>query len=184
MLSICENGQEVFMSKKNALASLLLSVVLQNVLVTGSAQASQNCMKVRADVLKLEKEVAAEQAYFANYQGQIIKDKLKLEFEKSGRNMFLQKLGRVQYNNESCFTKSQYDQILQARNWTASHTITFRSRSTASGKECKNNPTSRKAIDLGKYEPKGTKTEVVCDVPTYLIVDMRNNLYGKSIYSY
>jgi hypothetical protein len=26
--------------------------------------------------------------------------------------------------------------------------------------------------------------EVACDVPTYLLVDMRNNLYGKSIYLY
>jgi hypothetical protein len=179
-----QDCQKTFMKNRVVLVSFALCLLLQNLGSPQSAQAAQSCKQVRAEVLRLEKAVAVEQAYFASYEGQIIKGKLKLEFEKSNKNRYLQKLGKIQYNNESCFTKSQYDQILQAHNWTAPFTIVLRGGNTASGKDCKNNPTSRKGIDLGKYEPKGTKPEVVCDVPTYLLVDMRNNLYGKSIYLY
>ena len=70
------------------------------------------------------------------------------------------------------------------RFWTVPFTINFTSVSKARGLDCKNNPTSRKEIDLGKYQPKGVKREIECDVPTYLVVDMRNYLFGKSIYSY
>ena len=157
---------------------------LQNMGGAQVANAALDCKQVRTEVLKLEKAVALEQAYFAQYNGQVIRGKLKTEFDKSNRNKFLQKLGKIQYNYESCFTKSQYDQIKKSRYWLTVSTIKFESRSIASGKDCKNNPTSRKPIDLGVYEPKGGKREVVCDVPTYFVIYMKSSLYGKSIYEY
>lgn len=105
-------------------------------------------------------------------------------FERSEKNQYLKKLGKVTYNNQNCFTKSQYDQILRKKFWTASYTISFTSRSTAKGLECRNNSSSRKEIDLGIYEPRNLKPGVVCDVPTYLIVTVLGNLYGESIYTY
>jgi hypothetical protein len=172
------------MKKARLILILAFLFSLQN---TGGAQvvnAALNCKQVKTEVLKLEKAVAVEQAYFAQYNGQVIRGKLQTEFDKSNRNMFLQKLGKIQYNNESCFSKSQYDQIKKSRYWLTVSTIKFESRTIASGKDCKNNPTSRKPIDLGAYEPKGGKREVVCDVPTYFVIYMKSSLYGKSIYEY
>ena len=172
------------MKKARLILMLAFLFSLQN---TGSAQvvnAAQDCKQVKTEVLKLEKAVAAEQAYFAKYNGQVIRGKLQTEFDKSNRNMYLQKLGKIQYNNESCFTKSQYDQIKKFRHWLAVSTIKFESRTTASGRDCKNNPTSRKPFDLGVYDPKGAKREAVCDVPTYFVIFMKSYLYGKSIYEY
>lgn len=163
---------------------LAFFISVQNLLIVQVANAALNCKQVKTKVLELEKSVAVEQAFFAQYNGQVIRGRLQTEFDKSNRNMFLQKLGKIQYNNESCFSKSQYDQIKKSRYWLTVSTIKFESRTIASGKNCKNNPTSRKPIDLGVYEPKGGKREVVCDVPTYFVIYMKSSLYGKSIYDY
>ncbi len=172
------------MKNRVALASFAFCLVLHNFGLTQSAQATQSCKQVRAEVLKLERAVAVEQAYFAQYDGQVIRGKLQTEFDKSIRNKFLQKLGKIQYNNKTCFTKSQYDQIKKSKHWLDVSTINVQSRTIARGKDCKNNPTSRKGIDLGIYEPKGAKREVVCDVPTYFLVNSKYFSYGKSIYDY
>lgn len=153
----------------------------------GSAEASQEmtgCAAIKKQVLNLENAVRAEQSYFARYEGKKIEGILYTAFQKSKKNSYLQQLGKLEYNNKSCFTQSQYDQILIQHFWTAPFTINFTGFNTARGLDCKNNPTSRKEIDLGKYQPKGVKREIECDVPTYLVVDMRNYLFGKSIYSY
>lgn len=170
--------------KRTVVILLVLCLSVQTLVGAQVVNAALTCKQVKTEVLKLEKAVAVEQAYFVNYEGQNIKGKLKAEFAKSNKNMYLQKLGKFQYNNEACFTKSQYDQILQAHNWTASFTILFREIRTARDSDCKNNSTSRQDIDLGIYQPKGTKRGLICDVPVYLVVDVKNYLYGKSIYEY
>lgn len=173
------------MKKMGVLIFLLAFFIsIQNLLIVQVANASLNCKQVKAKVLELEKSVAVEQAFFAQYNGQVIRGRLQTEFDKSNKNKFLQKLGKIQYNNESCFTKSQYDQIKRSTHWLAVTTIEVESRTMARGKDCKNNPTSRKAIDLGIYDPKGAKREVVCDVPTYFLVNSKYSSYGKSIYEY
>ena len=163
---------------------LAFSISIQNFGGVQVANAALTCKQVKTEVLKLEKAVAAEQKYFAQYNGQIVKGKLQVEFDKSNKNMYLQKLGKIQYNNESCFTKSQYDEILESQYWTTDSTVRVDPRTFARGKDCKNNPTSRKGIDLGIYEPKGTKREIVCDVPTYFVINMKSFMYGKSIFDY
>ena len=173
-------------TQKKASKSLCFAILVSLQLI-GSAEASQattSCAAVKNQVLKLEKAVRAEQSYFARYEGKKIEGVLDAAFQKSVKNSYLQQLGKLEYNNKSCFTQSQYDQILRQHFWTAPFTINFTSVSKARGLDCKNNPTSRKEIDLGKYQPKGVKKEIECDVPTYLVVDMRNYLFGKSIYSY
>jgi hypothetical protein len=149
-----------------------------------SAVAAGNCSSIKKEVIRLENLVRSEQKSFLRFEGMKIQGTIGVQFERSVKNEYLKKLGKVTYNNQSCFTKSQYDQILRKRYWTSPYTITFRPISTARGLECKNNPSSRKEIDLGIYEPKNSMSGVICDVPTYLIVDMKNWLYGASIYSY
>lgn len=151
---------------------------------SSSAVAAGNCNSIKNEVVRLENLVRSEQKSFLRFEGMKIQGAIGVQFERSVKNDYLKKLGKVTYNNQSCFTKSQYDQILRKRYWTSPYTITFRSISTARGLECKNNPSSRKEIDLGIYEPKNSTSGVICDVPTYLIVDMKNWLYGASIYSY
>jgi hypothetical protein len=149
-----------------------------------SAVAAGNCSSIKKEVIRLENLVRSEQKSFLRFEGMKIQGTIGVQFERSVKNEYLKKLGKVTYNNQSCFTKSQYDQILHKRYWMTPYTISFRSISTAKGLECKNNPSTRKEIDLGIYEPKNSTPGVVCDVPTYLIVDMKNWLYGASIYSY
>ena len=171
---------------KRVARSLCLALLTSLILIgsTETSQAGTSCAAVKKQVLKLEKAVRAEQSYFARYEGKIIEGVLDAAFQKSVKNSYLQQLGKLEYNNKSCFTQSQYDQILMQRFWTVPFTINFTSVSKARGLDCKNNPTSRKEIDLGEYQPKGVKREIECDVPTYLVVDMRNYLFKKSIYSY
>ena len=153
----------------------------------GSAEASQattGCAAIKKQVLKLENAVRAEQAFWVRHEGEKIKGSLELAFQKSERNQYLKELGKLQYNNQGCFTKSQYDQVLSRHHWTAPYTMSFGATNTARDSDCKGNPTSTKDIDLGKWAPKGTKRGIICDIPQYLYVDMKNNLYGQSIYSY
>jgi hypothetical protein len=149
-----------------------------------SAVAAGNCNSIKKEVIRLENLVRSEQKSFLRSEGMKIQGAISVQFDRSVKNQYLQKLGKMTYNNQSCFTKSQYDQILRKRYWMSPYTISFRSISTAKGLECKNNPSSRKEIDLGIYEPKNSTPGVICDVPTYLIVDMNNSLYGASIYTY
>ena len=149
-----------------------------------TAVAGGNCNSIKKEVIRLENLVRSEQKSFLRFEGMKIQGTIDIQFKQSVKNEYLKKLGKITYNNQSCFTKSQYDQILRKRYWTTPYTITFRLISSAKGLECKNNPSSRKEIDLGVYEPKNSTPGVICDVPKYLIVDMKNWLYGASIYSY
>jgi hypothetical protein len=148
------------------------------------SQADGNCISIKKEVIRLENLVRSEQKSFLRFEGLKIQGAISVQFDRSVKNQYLQKLGKVTYNNQKCFTKSQYDQILRKRFWTAPYTIYFTSKSTARGTECRDNPTSRKEIDLGIYEPKNSKPGVICDVPTYLVVEMKNHLYGPSIYTF
>jgi len=148
------------------------------------ASASPKCSDVRSEVLKLENYVINEQAFWVRHEGEKIKGSLELAFQKSERKQYLKKLGKLQYNNQGCFTKSQYDQVLSRHHWTAPYTMSFGAISVAHDLDCKDNPTSTKGIDLGKWAPKGYKRGIICDIPMYLYVDMKNNLYGQSIYKY
>ena len=149
-----------------------------------SSFGGSNCNEIKKEVVRLENLVRSEQKSFLKFEGMKIQGSIAVQFERSKKNQYLQRLGKATYNNQNCFTKSQYDQILRKRFWTAPYTIYFTSRSMASGSECRDNPTSRKEIDLGIYEPKNSKPGVVCDVPTYLVVEMKNHLYGPSIYTF
>jgi len=170
--------------RKRYLFTLLVVFSTQAFFIPNSANAGLNCSDVRSEVLKLEKYVINEQAYWVGHEGEKIKGTLELAFQKSERNQYLKKLGKLQYNNQSCFTRSQYDQILSKHYWTAPFTFNLGSMNSAFGLDCKDNPTAMKGIDLGKYAPKGYKRGITCDIPLYLYVDMKNNLYGRSIYTY
>ena len=169
---------------KLVLLAGLTFLQLTSLIIPDGASASPKCSDVRSEVLKLEKYVINEQAFWVRHEGEKIKGSLELAFQKSERNQYLKKLGKLQYNNQGCFTKSQYDQVLSRHHWTAPYTMSFGATNTARDSDCKGNPTSTKDIDLGKWAPKGTKRGIICDIPQYLYVDMKNNLYGQSIYKY
>jgi hypothetical protein len=166
------------------LLTAILCLFAPSHITSPPAVAADNCNTIKKEVIRLESLVRSDQKSFLRFEGMKIQGTIGVQFERSAKNQYLKKLGKVTYNNQSCFTKSQYDQILRKRYWMTPYTISFRSISTAKGLECKNNPSTRKEIDLGIYEPKNSTPGVVCDVPTYLIVDMKNWLYGASIYSY
>lgn len=172
------------MKRKRYLFTLLVVFSIQAFFIPNSANAGLNCSDVRSEVLKLEKYVINEQAFWVRHEGEKIEGSLELAFQKSGRNQYFKKLGKLQYNNQGCFTKSQYDQVLSRHHWTAPYTMSFGATNTARDSDCKGNSTSTKDIDLGKWAPKGTKRGIICDIPKYLYVDMKNNLYGRSIYTY
>lgn len=167
-----------------SLLAALLCLFASNHIFSPSAVAAGTCNLIKIEVIRLENLIRSEQNSFLRFEGMKIQGAISVQFDRSAKNQYLQKLGKVTYNNQKCFTKSQYDQILRKRFWTAPYTIYFTSRSTARDTECRDNPTSRKEIDLGIYEPKNSKPGVVCNVPTYLVVEMKNHLYGPSIYTF